>query len=343
VDPAILRKRYPALLDQFSDEEVVNALQVLLGEDQSQETTGYPGDDRETVFRRDEFTALRSGRNEGQLLSTPIELTAYSDGFAEYFGNVVLVKKLRETRALTGFTRVFPENSESPESRKALLRRSSVVPPNRWLAAYMVHGEGIFMELNDRLLKVWENRVDVKGRAERLAGYYRTLQERRGLRSRSITPRFLLLHTLAHLLINELTFECGYSTASLRERLYHSASREGPMAGLLIYTAAGDAEGTLGGLVRMGKPGVLEVVIRRAVQKAQWCSSDPVCMEIGEMGGQGPDSCNLAACHNCALVPETSCEEFNRFLDRGFIVGSVDNPSLGFFGHFALPLTLERR
>ena len=80
------------------------------------------------------------------------------------------------------------------------------------------------------------------------------------------------------------------------------------MAGLLIYTAAGDVEGTLGGLVRMGKPGVLELVIRRAVRKAHWCSSDPVCMEIGASGGQGPDSCNLAACHNCGLIPETSCE-----------------------------------
>ena len=103
------------------------------------------------------------------------------------------------------------------------------------------------------------------------------------------------------------------------------------MAGLLIYTAAGDVEGTLGGLVRMGKPGVLELVIRRAVRKAHWCSSDPVCMEIGASGGQGPDSCNLAACHNCGLIPETSCEEFNRFLDRGLIVGTVESPSLGFF------------
>lgn len=45
-----------------------------------------------------------------------------------------------------------------------------------------------------------------------------------------------------------------------------------------------------------------------------------------------PRACNLTACHNCALVPETSCEEFNRFLDRGLVVGSMDNPGLGFFG-----------
>jgi hypothetical protein len=103
------------------------------------------------------------------------------------------------------------------------------------------------------------------------------------------------------------------------------------MAGVLIYTAAGDAEGTMGGLVRMGKPGYLEPAILAALSSALWCSADPVCMEIGTQSGQGPDSCNLAACHNCCLVPETACEEFNRFLDRAVIVGSLGNREMGFF------------
>ena len=84
----------------------------------------------------------------------------------------------------------------------------------------------------------------------------------------------------------------------------------------------------------MGRPGFLEPVIQRALEAAQWCSSDPVCMEVGSSGGQGPDSCNLAACHNCALIPETACEEFNRFLDRGLVVGEPDRSELGFFGEF---------
>ena len=53
-------------------------------------------------------------------------------------------------------------------------------------------------------------------------------------------------------------------------------------------------------------------------------------MEVGELG-QGPESCNLAACHGCALVPETSCEEFNRFLDRGLVIGTFDDSTLGYF------------
>jgi hypothetical protein len=103
------------------------------------------------------------------------------------------------------------------------------------------------------------------------------------------------------------------------------------MAGQLIYTAAGDAEGTMGGLVRMGRSGYLEPVISKALENAEWCSADPVCMEMGSSGGQGPDSCNLAACHNCALVPETACERFNRFLDRGLVIGTLDERTLGYF------------
>lgn len=81
----------------------------------------------------------------------------------------------------------------------------------------------------------------------------------------------------------------------------------------------------------MGKPDYFEPVIRFLLEEAKWCSADPVCMEVGESGGQGPDSCNLAACHSCALVPETACEEFNRFLDRGVVIGDIHNRNMGFF------------
>ena len=33
----------------------------------------------------------------------------------------------------------------------------------------------------------------------------------------------------------------------------------------------------------------------------------------------------------CALVPETACEVFNRFLDRGLVVGTLTEPEIGFF------------
>ena len=140
---------------------------------------------------------------------------------------------------------------------------------------------------------------------------------------------FIMMHTFAHIVMNRLVFECGYQTASLRERLY--CSPDGKELGVLIYTAAGDSDGTMGGLVAMGRSKCLPLVIQRALEGARWCSSDPVCRDVGGKDGQGPSSCNLAACHNCAMVPETACEEFNRLLDRGLVVGSPNDPGLGFF------------
>ena len=147
-----------------------------------------------------------------------------------------------------------------------------------------------------------------------------------------IGPRKIFLHTLAHILINQLVEDCGYNAASLKERLYSSNNKDKPMSGILIYTSGGDSEGTMGGLVRISRPGYIEDIIRHALEKSSWCSVDPVCTEIGSTGGQGPYSCNLAACHNCALVPETSCEMFNSYLDRVMVTGHYKERSLGLMG-----------
>ena len=144
-----------------------------------------------------------------------------------------------------------------------------------------------------------------------------------------LRPEFVLIHTFAHLIINQLSFECGYGSSSIRERIYcEKADNEYGMYGVLIYTASGDSEGSLGGLVRQGAKDHIEDTIRDAVRNAAWCSSDPVCIQSY---GQGPESCNLAACHNCALLPETCCECGNRLLDRGTVVGTLDDKSIGFF------------
>ena len=115
----------------------------------------------------------------------------------------------------------------------------------------------------------------------------------------------------------------------MRERLYcESDDPNRPMQGVLVYTASGDAEGTLGGLVRQGEPDRLKLVIEQALRRMEWCSSDPVCIESP---GQGSDNANLAACHGCVLLPETSCETGNRLLDRGVLIGTPEAPQLGFF------------
>src|SRR5262249_3794255 len=124
-----------------------------------------------------------------------------------------------------------------------------------------------------------------------------------------------------------LVFESGYSTASLRERLYISSDAQAPMAAFLIYTSAGDSDGTLGGLVSLGRPERLASIVLRAIDRASWCSADPVCSE--NLGGQGSRLANLAACHACILLPETACETINQGLDRAMMVGTPDGRDHG--------------
>lgn len=125
------------------------------------------------------------------------------------------------------------------------------------------------------------------------------------------------------------SYDCGYGSSSIRERIYcEKTSNEFGMYGVLIYTASGDSEGSLGGLVRQGEKGRLEDTIISAIENASWCTSDPICIQSA---GQGPESLNLAACHNCALLPETCCENGNRLLDRGVVVGTLTNPEIGYF------------
>ena len=141
---------------------------------------------------------------------------------------------------------------------------------------------------------------------------------------------FVLLHTISHLLIKQLSYECGYNIASLRERIYYMPEKDPDtkMAGILIYTASGDSEGTLGGLVRQGREDCFTRIFKEAIEHAQLCSNDPVCITSK---GQGRESLNLASCHACGLIPETSCEVYNIMLDRGMVVGTFEEPKAGFY------------
>jgi hypothetical protein len=325
-----IRNQLPSeLFDSYTDEELLAAYKDRFGIGEEASDDGGDGSADLDNWRYPEFKMIRETPADDALRASDPGIHA---DLRTHLERVRSVTVLQETRVLRGFTRGRDADLRISDG-KALLRRRPLPPERDWLPAYVVKGEGIYLELDSGALARWEARGDVQWRADLIANRHHQVVTDRGCRLRDITPRMVLIHTLAHLLINELVFTCGYSSASLRERLY--VSREGgrEMAGLLIYTAAGDSEGTMGGLVRMARNDHLFSVFASALRDARWCSTDPVCMDAGDKG-QGPDSCNLAACHGCALLPETSCEEFNRFLDRGLVIGTFDEPSLGFFSEF---------
>ena len=237
---------------------------------------------------------------------------------------ISLIDKVRVVNALIGFSRIQPAMSAMDNGFVEVKG-----PTTNWYPAYEVRGEGIFIEFNQDEIETWINdNPQVSERAKLLNANYDSSFIGRN-HPRKITPKFIMLHTLSHLLISQLSFECGYSIASLSERLYCSEESDGKkMAGIFIYTASGDSEGTLGGLVRQGRPDAFPNILKKAVAKAKTCSNDPVCIMSR---GQGRDSLNLAACHACGLLPETCCEEKNAFLDRGMIVGTFDNPEIGYW------------
>lgn len=223
------------------------------------------------------------------------------------------VRRVREVRALKGFRRHGADAELIPADLSIEGRRRPTLP------AIEMYGEGIFLQFDELALRKWEDLPEVQARAGLLVA--RRAATPWAQRLAVPEPRFVALHTLAHLLIRRLAYASGYSSASLQERIYARTDRTDHTAGILIYTAAGDAQGTLGGLVRLGAPETLIPLLLAALDDADVCSNDPVCIESDR---QGSSSLNLSACHGCSLVSETSCETANRLLDRQLVLGGGD-------------------
>lgn len=271
---------------------------------------GPPLDDE--GLRRQEYAALNAGHPENspsdQFVCLPVDLAGTA--IHPYVDQARDVSRLREVSALVSFTRLKPSGTTGSIPAKLS------TAPTDWLPAIEVFGEGLFVRLDEGRLQQWEASQFARVRAASIA--------RHAGDGELVTARRLLVHSFAHALINELSMDAGYPVASLRERVYAGKGQ----AGVLVYTATADSAGSLGGLSAQSQPGRLDAVIRSAMQRALWCTADPVCIESK---ASGIDNLNLAACHACMLVPETSCEERNCFLDRALLIGLPDDPNAGYF------------
>ena len=285
----------------------------------------------EIDFRKKEFDAFLGSRpDELDRIDFDIlkqNLSDYEDWVKTFFDSIVLVTSLRETRVLTGFSRIVPT---SAGAERVNIFKSDSQPD--WLPAMEIRGEGIFLRFNRKTIAEWykKNAFELKKRVSSRQKWLNDVLENgrpNFTRSDFINSELILVHTFSHILMRQLIFNSGYDSSSLRERLYVSDDTNSDMFGLLIYTASGDSEGTLGGLVSQGRSGNFENVLREALS-ANICSNDPICIETPKQGIQG---LNGAACHSCCLLPETSCEHSNTLLDRTFLFGSEDGTIQGYF------------
>jgi hypothetical protein len=262
------------------------------------------------------------------------DIVATPPAWTGLIAKVVRLSRLRETKALVGFTRVdAPEWGDPDSSKRAPLSKGDPT----WVPAATTHGEGIFLVLRTDVIVEWEKIAEESPHLAKLReahGRWRANREMAGPHE-DFWPgdRYLMLHTLSHLLVREIALECGYSSASISERIYANEDRN--EAGILLYTAASDSEGTLGGIVRLSGAGLLDRLLRAAFANARGCSSDPLCAEHVPL--QSEDTLHGAACHACLFASETTCERGNRFLDRRLVVPvDLDEPKLAISEYFTV-------
>lgn len=279
------------------------------------------------------FTNFDPTLNSSDFRLRPIKFK--NTGAFANFEQIMLVERLREVQAMVGFTRLDavgeltdPEHAIEIEP-VPISRRSPT-----WVPASEVRGEGIFIQFNEDAIRKWERNSDVMNRESHFMEAHRKWRAMRGIEEPSSGfpgMRYVLLHSFSHALMRQLALESGYSAASLKERIYsRTGDKEGgPMAGILIYTAASDSEGTLGGLVNLGESESITRHIRQALEAAKLCASDPVCAER-EPSIEGR-TLHAAACHACLFAPETACERGNKYLDRSTIVQTIEYDTLAFF------------
>jgi hypothetical protein len=295
----LLRKRLQKfqslipLFTAFNDEEIWQAIE-------RKRKVAQGGADAPEDLKLPEWRIFSSPGSAAESRDFRVKRVDPPKGFEDLFEDTVLVERIREVRALS---------RESP----------------RWLPASELRGEGIFLQLREAVIQRWLARPQVQQLEREFMESHRAWR-----RLRKLLPdhegfpgiRLVLLHSLAHSLMRQIVLDCGYTAASIRERIYSRAPNEegGPMAGFLLSTAVPDSEGTLGGLVEMGDPPTLGRHLEQALESMRLCASDPLCAEHRpDTHGRGVHG---ACCHACQFAPETSCEKGNRYLDRSVLVNT---------------------
>jgi hypothetical protein len=275
----------------------------------------------------DEDFVPRHKTDQWRRLTENSTYTGKIQGIIQLISHVVKVERLRKIQVFQGFTR--GRAGKNGEEVKSIY--PDINGAQSWYPAIELFGEGIFICLDDAIIQQWERHPGIMERVETIRKRWVDSDKFEQYSNYiQLSPRFLLLHTLSHLLIRQLESDAGYPAASLSERIYAQKPHESnddiePMAGILIFVAVADKMGSLGGLSNLAEPEKLLTLLDAVFSSAEWCSLDPVC---SEHQGQGPDLLNLAACHGCALIPDTACSYGNVLLDRTLIKGGELLPSV---------------
>jgi ribosomal protein L23 len=317
-----------AALEGFSDDEVFAEVKVRRG--QSAETQkSIKQAEMETLIGSK--AELGDDKPDGTFFARNLPREVWDAPWMNTFERVVLVHRLREVMAQVGFTRFEAVSPDIDGELEMGVRRAALAREITWLPAVENRGEGVFIQFRKDAVKQWVAREDVVDRGRRLLGGYEAWKaEHSGATKKFVEAGgllpYVLFHSFAHLLITAVSLECGYPASSIRERIYTIPDVG---YGVLLYTGTSDAEGTLGGLIQVGRR--IHEHIRNALQMGELCSNDPVCAQHEPANLHEHRFLHGAACHGCLLISETSCEQHNELLDRALVVPTVDNLGIEFF------------
>jgi hypothetical protein len=318
------KAKVKAALQDVTDDEVFQEILArrgaLLGETKSVKQA-----ELETLIAsRDE---VGNDRPDGTFFARAIHGEKRDAPWMKPIQRVVAVHRLREVVAQVGFTRFEPLAPDIEGELEMGVRRAALAREIAWLPAVENRGEGIFLQFRREAIEAWLERPEVVQRGLTLRnGFTCWESEHQGTKRKFPGLPFILLHSFSHLLITAVALECGYPASSIRERIYALPDCG---YGLLLYTATSDAEGTLGGLVQVGRR--IHEHIQSALELGRLCSNDPVCAQHQPANPHERRFLHGAACHGCLLIAETSCEQHNDFLDRALVVPTVDSLGAEFF------------
>lgn len=323
-----LLKRMPRITERlraFSDDEVLEAIRRRKG--------GMTEDRPVKQVELDALLAVPEGFGDDVPIDPDFharrlpERTWRRANRSDGIEAVIQLHRLREVLALIGFTRLEAAMPDINGEYESDVERAQIAIEPTWFPAVENRGEGVFVQLRAEAVRRWLERAGVQRRLDGLArGHNRWAEDHKSKRLFPGGP-YVLLHTLAHLMIQSLAMRCGYPASSIRERIYADPAAE--RYGILLYTASPDADGTLGGLVQQAR--YIEMHMAQALRGAAFCSNDPICALHAPGTAMEGRWLHGAACHGCALVAETSCEMRNDYLDRALVVPVLGVPDAAFF------------
>lgn len=319
------KAKVKAALDGITDEEALAEIRQRRDDAPKPEKSVKVAELETLIAAKEE---LGNDRPNGNFFARALPRAQWDQPWMRDIERLVLVHRLREVVAQVGFTRFEAAAPDIEGELEMGVRRASLAREVTWLPAVENRGEGIFIQFKDEAIEQWARRNDVEARGRKLdAGFLKWKDEHQGSHRMFPGLPYLMLHSFSHMLITAVALECGYPASSIRERVY---ALPGIGYGVLLYTGTSDAEGTLGGLIQVGRR--IHEHVQSALEQGELCSNDPVCAQHEPENVHEHRFLHGAACHGCLLIAETSCEQQNDFLDRALVVSTVENLGVEFFG-----------